>query len=293
MNLLLNKLLVAVDFSKCSQKALHYAAGWSLRYKSEICLLHVMNDVIPLNDILQQSQADELNKTIEQNLRDFIKDIFDERTPVEILVEKGKVYQKITETANSRNAGIIFIGSNGSSDKHSNYLGSNTMRTMRTCNLPVMVVSQNSKNEPVENIVFPVDLSKDFFKKLLWADTFKVLNKDIRIHLISVLKDHDEFNVNRMALQLSNAKEELEKLGVKHTAEMIKCGISNDSISEVVADYSEKLEADMIFILTQAESSYTPFYVSSLLQEIIALAKVPVMAINPVPVSNSRDKIKI
>jgi nucleotide-binding universal stress UspA family protein len=292
MKLHLNKLLIAVDFSKCSEKALRFAAEWSAIYGSKISVLHVMNDALPLGDILNKGQAEELRNTMEHNVRVFIKDIFDETEDVEILIEKGKVYERITETAKAIKADVILMGANGSAEKNSNYVGSNTMRTMRTCNTPVIVISQQTRILAIESVIFPVDLSKDYLPKLRWGNSFDQINQKIRVHLLSVLKDHDEFLVNRMAQQLTNAKEEFENRNIPHTAEMIKCTGANDSISQVITDYAEKLESSMIFILTQPESSFTPFYVSSMLQEIIALSHVPVMAVNPVPVDR-KEKIKI
>jgi hypothetical protein len=93
-----------------------------------------------------------------------------------------------------------------------------------------------------------------------------------------------------MAQQLTNAKEELLKLGVPHTAEIIKASGAIDNVSEIVTDYAQKLEASLIFIMTQPESTYTPYYVSSIVQEIIALSRIPVMAVTPVAV---RQKVKI
>jgi len=291
MNLLLNKLLVAVDFSKCSEKALRFAAEWSAVYGAKIVVLHVINDALPLGNILNDDQVAELKNTIEQNVKKFIDGMVEHPEKVEIILEKGKVYERITNTAVMIGADLILMGANGSSDRNSHYLGSNTMRTMRTCNLPVVVVSQHTRILAIESAVFPVDLSKDYIDKLKWGLTFSELNKNIRIHLLSVLKDSEEFIVNRVAKQLANAKDELKQLGVKHTAEMIKC-MGSDTISRTITDYASKLEAGIIFILTHPESHFTPFYVSSLLQEIIALSQIPVMAVNPIPVK-THDKIKI
>lgn len=291
MKLLLKKLLVAVDFSKCSEKALRFAAEWASLYGSHVSVLHVMNDALPLGDILNKGQAEELRSTIELQLSKFIAPIFDDATSVEIILEKGKVYNCVPETAQKIGAGIILMGGNGSSEKNNHYLGSNTMRTMRSCHVPVVVISHQTKTLAIESVVFPVDLSKEYLPKLKWLDSFHRLSSSIRVHLLSVLNVDDEFMVNRMSQQLSIAKQELRSKNITHTAEIIRCNDRGDGISRVVTDYAVKVEASLIFILIQPESIYTPFYVSSVLQEIIALSGLPVMAVNPAPVNQKEQTI--
>jgi nucleotide-binding universal stress UspA family protein len=219
-----------------------------------------------------------------------VQDIFDPNISFQIVLEKGKVYEKVCEAALHHHSGVVLMGCNSSAEKNSRYIGSNTLRTMRTCTIPVVIITAHTKTLAIESVIFPVDLAKDYTQKLHWAVRFTNLGKGVRLNLVSVLKDNDGFVVNRMAQQLTNAKEELLKLGVPHTAEIIKASGAIDNVSEIVTDYAQKLEASLIFIMTQPESTYTPYYVSSIVQEIIALSRIPVMAVTPVAV---RQKVKI
>ena len=110
---------------------------------------------------------------------------------------------------------------------------------------------------------------------------FSRSNKDVVIHVLSVTFDADEFTVNRLSQQLIKVKSVLEKSKAKYTAEIIKALAGYESLGEIITDYSRKLESDLIILMTQQELNYTPYFVSSLAQEIINISEIPVMTIAP------------
>src|SRR6266478_399115 len=48
----LKKILLPIDFSDCSQKALQYAISFASQFQSELLLLHVMETVYPPPELL-------------------------------------------------------------------------------------------------------------------------------------------------------------------------------------------------------------------------------------------------
>jgi nucleotide-binding universal stress UspA family protein len=55
-----------------------------------------------------------------------------------------------------------------------------------------------------------------------------------------------------------------------------------ESLGEIISDYARKIDGDVIMLMTQQEISNTPYFVSSLAQEIINISEVPVMTIAPI-----------
>jgi uncharacterized protein (UPF0210 family) len=97
-----------------------------------------------------------------------------------------------------------------------------------------------------------------------------------------VVFDADEFLINRLGQQLVEVKRLIENSKVKHTAEIIKCALGYESLGEIISDYARKIDGDVIMLMTQQEISNTPYFVSSLAQEIINISEVPVMTIAPI-----------
>jgi nucleotide-binding universal stress UspA family protein len=173
------------------------------------------------------------------------------------------------------------MGCIGSADEKNRFLGSNALRIMRSSSIPVITANPKSEFSTLKHIVLPIDLTKESKEKLERALLFARLNKEIIIHVLSVTFDADEYMVNRLSQQLLKVKSIIEKSKTKYTAEIIKAATGYESLGEIITDYSRKVEGDLIILMTQQEVNYTPYFVSSLAQEIINISEVPVMTVAP------------
>ena len=100
--------------------------------------------------------------------------------------------------------------------------------------------------------------------------------------MVSVLFTSDEFVVNRLTRQLGQVKSFLEKEGVECSAEIVKGVKGEESLAGNIIEYAEKVEGDVIMIMTQQEIDFTRFFVGSSAQEIIDKSPIPVLSIRPV-----------
>ena len=60
------------------------------------------------------------------------------------------------------------------------------------------------------------------------------------------------------------------------------CVFSNDSLSKAVLNYSEKVNADLVMIMTQQESDFHFTFLGSTARSIINESDIPVMSVRPV-----------
>src|SRR6266511_1213458 len=142
----IKSILVPIDFSPPSKKALDYAVTLARQFKAKLTLLHVVEPVatpdfaasFPLvmeNDKLMAAAKNELERAV--------KSARIPRGIVEkILVRFGRSFHEIADAARTRKVDLIVISTHGYTGLKHALLGSTTERVVRHAPCPVLVVRQ-------------------------------------------------------------------------------------------------------------------------------------------------------
>jgi nucleotide-binding universal stress UspA family protein len=276
-------ILIPTDFSAQSIQAIKYAQVISRNIKSSINFINV----IEASELNQEKDTDAQEELIKKSIRLKLENILNSASDGEEIISyklfilRGKVYDRILETAALVNAKLLILGCNSADNSRNRFLGSNALRIMRSCPVPVLSSNQYSQLRSFKNIILPIDLSKETKNKLNKAIALAKLDSNIILNIINVVFDADEFLINRIGQQLLKVKNSIEKSKVNYTAEIIKASSGYESLGEIITDYAKKIEGDVIILMTQQEISNTPYFVSSLAQEVINISEVPVITIAP------------
>ncbi len=279
-----NKIVVPVDFGDQSHIALEQAVRLAQVINGDLTLLYVIETGGLLGRFANPLQDEGLKKEINQKMEELIATIDKSAgLKVESVVAHGSVYDKVAEVAEMLNARFIVMGTNGGKGKiRRRFIGSNALRVVRESKVPVITIKGKHHRSGCKNIVLPLDLTKETREKVAKAIEFaKLYGSDIRI--ASVLFTTDEFIVNRLTRQLSQVKSFVEKSGVRCTAEIIKGIKGEESLGQIIIDYANKVEGDLIMIMTQQEQDITELFIGSAAQDIINRSDVPVLSIIPSP----------
>jgi len=143
----LKKILVPVDFSPCSAKALTYAAAFARQSHAEIILLHVVEPIAypiygdNLMPDLSGIQAD-LVKASRQHLEKFSRDLAAAGDPVRLLVTEGGASWEIVAAAKTEDADLIIIATHGHTGLRHALLGSTAERVVQHAPCPVLTVRE-------------------------------------------------------------------------------------------------------------------------------------------------------
>jgi nucleotide-binding universal stress UspA family protein len=283
MNSYINQILIPIDFSDQAIIALDQSYNLAKFYKAELTLLYVIDEGNTVNRIFNKSIDEEaLKKEIEVKLEELGAKVSKKHNvKVNTVVAKGQVYDKILEVSDMINAKMIIMGTNGTVGLKKRFIGSNALRVVKEAKCPVVTIKGKHPREGCKNIVLPIDISNESREKVDNAiELGKLYGATIRV--VSVLFSLDEFVVNRLTRQIDQVKNHIKKAGVKCTAEMIKTSKGNETLANIIIDYSNKVEADLIMIMTQQEGEITPFFIGSTAQGIINNSETPVMSIVPV-----------
>lgn len=141
----LKHILVPVDFSDCSHKAVHYAATFGKQFNAEVTLLHVLVTVPPPPQMLvfeAESLSAKYHEQAAKQLAEWRKEIASQST-VKAVVRQGlSAHQEIISVAQDCNTDLIVIGNHGRSGLARLFTGSTTERVVRHAPCPVLVVRE-------------------------------------------------------------------------------------------------------------------------------------------------------
>ncbi|MCK5150318.1 MAG: universal stress protein [Candidatus Thorarchaeota archaeon] len=136
-------IMVTVDGSDYSEKAVKYACAIGVPLNADIILLHVVPMLVsatPYHDTISDQPFLALRK-VGEDILDKAKKIADScQTPVTDLIDHGDPATRIIEIAEERNVDLIIMGSRGLSGIRRLFTGSISDKVANQASCPVMIV---------------------------------------------------------------------------------------------------------------------------------------------------------
>ncbi|MCB9360905.1 MAG: universal stress protein [Flavobacteriales bacterium] len=273
-----NKILVPIDFSDQSLIALSQSYNLAKKIDAEIILLYVIEEVTPMIKRFYK-ELEGIHDAVLSNLKNLAEEKSKESgLKIDVEITEGKIYSKIIEVAKKLDVTFIIMGTRGR--EGSKFIGSNANKVVKTAPCPVITIKGKMHNQGCERIVLPLDLTKETRDKVDQAIMFAKLFK-AEIYIISILLTGKEDVVNKLKDQLVIVRQHIERENVQCTAEIIKILKSEESLSNAVIKYAEKINADLIMIMTQQENEIKQLFIGSKAKEIIKNSEIPVLSIKP------------
>ncbi len=279
----IKKILVPIDFSEQSLIALGQSYNLAKEYHAEIVLAHVMEDNGGLSRFFSKEQDLEIEKKIRENLKKLADDVEKKsKVTTSIRVPRGKAYEEIVKLAETLPAIFIIMGGDGDSAKgKKRFIGSTALRVVRESKVPVITINGKQHRNGCKNIVLPLDMTKETKEKVSKAIELAKLFGGAAIRTVTIVQTKDKSIIDSLKAQSIQVKSFIEKRGVKCTTEMISKG--KKSIAQAVIEYANKVEGDLLMIMTQQEQNFTQLFIGSSAQEIINNSNIPVLSIIPSP----------
>jgi nucleotide-binding universal stress UspA family protein len=271
-----NHILVPVDFSDQSLIALGQSFNLARLTLADITLINVIEDTFQL-PFFSKGEEKGLEKKIKKELEKLASDTTQKSgIHVDTIIVRGKVYEEIQKAAKKLKSSFIIMGTNGSVGIKK-FIGSNALRVIREAPCPVITIKGKKHRMGCKNIVLPLDLTKETREKINKSIEIAKLFSST-IHLVTVLTTDDEFIVNKLRRQMNQVHDHIRENDVTCTIEFIH----SDDVTEAVVDFTKKIKADLLMIMTQQEMNWTDImFISSSAQQIINSSDIPVLSIRP------------
>lgn len=141
----LKRLLVPVDFSDCSMRALDYALALGEACQARLILLHVVEPAAyPQSALALVPSLEETNQTLleagRERLAALCRKRLGHRMQTETLVRMGHPHSEIPDTAKAMGADLLIVGARGHTGLKHALLGSTAERVVRQAPCPVLTV---------------------------------------------------------------------------------------------------------------------------------------------------------
>lgn len=187
-----------------------------------------------------------------------------------LVFNKGR--KEIVAHVKSHKHDFVVMGSHGAHGVKE-FIGTNTQRVVRYSSVPVLVVKQKPEKLNIKNMVFAANFKEDVQKPFIKIAEFAAL-MGANIHLLYVnmpfnFKETDETNALMAAFVKKNSKYHLSP----HTYNAF-----NEESG--IMKFAASINANMIALVTHGNTGFTRILTSSVTENLVNHAHIPVLSIN-------------
>ena len=260
-------IVVPWDFTPVAENALEHAVKISRMVGDSISLLHIVDPGIKKNvlgekKILLQHVADENGKKYNIQIASHIA--------------KGTIFTSIAEFVNEKDASLVVMGTHGIKGMQK-LTGSWALKVLVRSKVPFIVVQDPPPDHGrYHNIVFPVDFRTENKEKTKMA-IYMGKYFDSKVHIL-VASTSDKSLSKRTKINLSFSIKYLIQNNIEYEVHEVPKG----NFAQQTIDFAQKMNADLILIVTTKNISFADYMLGASEQYIIAnSSKIPVCCVNP------------
>jgi nucleotide-binding universal stress UspA family protein len=287
-------IVVPIDFSETSIKALDYAVALAQEFGSRLCLVHVLDFSAVFNSA-EPSYASwdrEVKTAASNRLAALTEKKVDELIPATSQVILGRAFKSICEAAREQKADLIVIGTHGFTGLKRMLLGSTAERVVRHAPCSVLTVhgqhARNTKStRKPKKILVPTDFSKPAEEAL--GSAVEIARQfQMRLQLLYVVPIHyatGEYD----AVDFAMLAVEQKKFGQKQLAKIsgslaakkipVTTAIRHGRPATEIVEAAEEMDADLIAISTHGLTGWRRAVLGSTTEEVVRHATCPVLVV--------------
>jgi len=269
----MKSIIVPIDFSNQSEKALKVAASLAKENGAELLVLHMLElspAIMGESGYISQEQVVHLIKIGEKRFTEFLDKPYLKDIKVVPVIKHYKVFSEVNEIAEKHKADLIVMGSHGADGLQEIFIGSNTERVVRTSDVPVLVIKGDIEDFNPKSFVFASDFEEESVPALKKANEMADL-LGAQLRLVYINTPGDEF------LSTTDASAKIDAF-LKAANIGVDVEIYNDyTVEKGVLNYSDKISADLIGIPTHGRRGLSHFFMGSIGEDIANHSEAPVM----------------
>jgi len=274
----MNKILVPIDFSECSELALEVAATLAKESGAKILLLHMLglSEAVLTKDEAQEfMEAKFYMMLAKKRFAEFKDKEYLKGIQVAEMVQNYKIFEEMNQVALEQKVDLIVMGSHGTGNLGRFFVGSNTEKVVRTSHVPVLVIKERVSDFKMDKVVFACDFKIEgvpaYHKALQMIGPWNA-----QIHVVYINQPHVHFRssgeiIKEMEafMRVAHHGEVPAHIHVKHR--------NGYSAEEGLYEYAEECGADLIAIPTHGRRGLAHFFQGSIGEDLANHANLPVM----------------
>lgn len=273
----MKKILVAIDFSECSINALEHAITIANKAESGVEMMFVV----------RPDSSKEMFTEGAQTMASMVKDKFDElvekyqpglgKNKLEYVIREGKVYHEIVREADKKEIFLVMAGTHGASGFEEIWMGSNANRIVSAIKKPVITIRGGVNiNRNLEKIVLPLDSTPETRQKVPFT-AYIASVFDAEVHVLCIYTSSVKAVIRKVDSYAEQVVKHLAEDKIKYVLESLQV----DNISDATIDYAVKINANLISIMTEQETSAKNLFLGPYAQQMVNHSPIPVLSIHP------------
>lgn len=273
----MKEIVVAIDFSKGSLRALEYAIELSNLTHAGVTMVWVDN--ISINDIALPADVKDLRNDAKKNLEELILQYKDSLKYAKLTykVRKGKVYQELAAFVKGTECALLIVGAHGQSGFEEYWIGTNAFRIVSSATCPVITVKSNYNiSRGIRKIVLPVDHTQQTVQKVNYvAAIAKATCADVNILAINTS------HMRSMQKIVDGNVARVKKFLLAHDVNFLVDTIASENLAADIIEHAHMVDADLIAIMKDGNDKAATLMLGQYAQQLVNYSPLPVLSIQP------------
>ncbi|MFZ0281190.1 MAG: universal stress protein [Bacteroidales bacterium] len=260
-------IVVPWDFTQVAENALAHAVKIGRMVNNDICLLHIIEETAKPGE--EGSKVTLLRHVAEDSAKKY-------NIGMAYQVRKGSIFTSIAEYVNANEVSLVIMGTHGMKGMQK-LTGSWALKVIVKSKVPFIVVQDPPPDqERYHNIVFPIDFRVENKEKMGMA-IFMGKYFDSKIHILKTATT-DKSLRTKTNVNLNFAVKYLIQNNIEYEIHEMSRG----KLAQQTIDFSQKINADLILIVTTKNITMADYVMGASEQFIIAnSSRIPVCCVNP------------
>ncbi|GAA0893719.1 universal stress protein [Fulvivirga kasyanovii] len=270
------KILVPIDFSKCSKNALKYAIHMGKRMPADLLLMHAFSIPVTHGEMGAASIVGTLVSGIEEDIeRDFAR-LVDElpelaEVKYETIIKHGSVVDAFILESSHFKPDMVVMGTKGAHGIDEVILGTNAYAVAKNSKFPVLIIPESAGYRPLKKIALASDY-KDAHLGLF--DPLLMINNvfGAEIHIVHISKEND------ISPEEAEEAKKMQRYfkDVPHHYHLLQ----TDDIEEGLNSYCHEHDIDLLTLVPRKHQLFEVLMKGRQSKKIIFHTEIPVLALS-------------
>jgi nucleotide-binding universal stress UspA family protein len=272
----MKQILVAIDFSKCSIHALEYAISLANSVRANILMVWVDNT--KSEESVFMEPADTNRKEISRSFDDLLSTYSSklEKGEITYKIRKGKVHVEVANQAKYSDAMLVIAGTHGVTGFEEFWIGSNAYRIVTYAPCPVITIRAGFEFKPeMKKIIIPIDSTLETRQKVPFATSMAHIF-DAELHVLSLYST----TISAVRYKVDNYSKQVKTYLESEKVKFQMATIEADNITNATIDYATEIDADLIAIMTEQETTTANLFLGAYAQQMVNHSPIPVLSLH-------------
>lgn len=270
------KILLPIDFSDSSLNAMAYASQMMKALDASLTMMHVVEPVggdatMFIDGVMIEEELEAAEDQLNAIKRDFFSA---ETNNIKTFVATGFPVEKILNAIGEEGFSLVIMGTEGTSNRFQDMLGSNTYSVVKEAKCAVLTVPIDANKADVKRIGFAVTLEGQENAHLLTLVKYIARHYKAEVILMHVIEDEDsspeDVNTSKAVLWL---KQQLQEFNPSFIT------ISSEDVAGAINEYALNNNVDLLVISPHKHDLLSILLKGSTTRKLVLHTQIPVLSL--------------